>query len=178
MILSQNVIFFIYFKNKKNIWLINVILSDIKGENLKRRAGSIQAALNLEIKDDDLDKIEIKLEGANGKVPNLDLFNTVIRICKTIQFKCSLESEKSFQDYSYYQDRIPLDHLAGIENTVSMIFKQATGVPTSSHGFFLNHRIEALTISGVKSSKLKRQNSKQNLLKVTRFKFIFIVYFL
>ena len=129
MILSQNVIFFIYFKNKKNIWLINVILSDIKGENLKRRAGSIQAALNLEIKDDDLDKIEIKLEGANGKVPNLDLFNTVIRICKTIQFKCSLESEKSFQDYSYYQDRIPLDHLAGIENTVSMSSVKLSNLP-------------------------------------------------
>jgi glycosylphosphatidylinositol transamidase len=62
---------------------------------------------------------------------------------------------------------MPVEHVHGIENTLSMIFKQATGVPTSSHGYFLNHRIEALTISGVKSTN-KKQNAKQNLLKLTR----------
>jgi glycosylphosphatidylinositol transamidase len=137
---------------------------------LKKRAGSIQAALNLEIKDENVDQIELKLEGANGKLPNLDLFNSIIRICKSVQFKCSLESEKFEQEHSYYHHRPPVEHIPGIENTVSMLFKQATGIPTSSHGYFLNHRIEALTIAGVKSAtNFKRQNSKQNLLKVTRY---------
>ena len=153
---------------KKNIFLFK----DINAESLKRRAGSIQAALNLEIKDENIDQIELKLEGANGKLPNLDLFNSIIRICKNMQFKCSFESEKAFQEPLYYQHKMPADHLPGIENTISMIFKQATGVPTSSHGYFLNHRIEALTIVGVKSaSNYKKQNSRQNLLKVTRLVF-------
>ena len=141
---------------------------DIHFESLTKRAGSIQAALNLEIKDENVDQFELKLEGANGKLPNLDLFNSIIRICKSVQFKCTLESEKIDQEPSYYQHRPPVEHIPGIENTISMLFKQATGIPTSSHGSFLNHRIEALTIAGIKSSTNKRQNSKQNLLKVTR----------
>jgi glycosylphosphatidylinositol transamidase len=125
--------------------------------------------LNLEFIDTNIDRLELKIEGANGKLPNLDLFNTIIRICRTMQFTCSLESEKGSKEYSYYQDRPSMDHKEGLENTVVMILKQATGVPTSSHGFFLNHRIEALTISGYKNPKQnKRQNYKQNLLKVTR----------
>ena len=134
---------------------------------MKRRAGSIQAALNLEMKDLNMDKLEVKLEGPNGKLPNLDLFNTVIRICKShsIQLKCSLESELSASDemyYDYYEGG-PIDHLAGVQNTIQMMFKQASGVPTSSHGYFLNHRIEALTITGKLVSN-RKQNFKQKFL--------------
>ena len=129
----------------------------------------------MEIKDENIDQIELKLEGVNGKLPNLDLFNSIIRICRTMQFKCSLESEKTFQESLYYQHRMPADHLPGIENTISMIIKQATGVPTASHGYFLNHRIEALTITGVKTASKK--NSRQNLLKVTRLAKMFKIHF-
>lgn len=118
-----------------------------------------------------MDKLEIKLEGANGKLPNLDLFNTIIRICKSMQFDCSLESEKTGDiDHSYYQTRPPVHFESGLENTFMMLFKQASGVPSSIHGYFLNHRIEALTITGSKSSNsnYKRQTVKQNLLKATR----------
>ena len=139
-------------------------------ESLKSRGGSIQAALNLEFGDINTNKLEIQLEGPNGKLPNLDLFNTIIKICKSMQYECSLESEKSMaNDFSYYHNRPPVDHISGLVNTVNMMFKQATGIPTSLNGYFLNHRIEALTIVGAKtSSNSKRTLQKQNVLKTIR----------
>lgn len=127
----------------------------------------------MEFKDININKLEVKLEGANGKLPNLDLFNTIIRICKSAQFECSLESEKSSEnDYSYYSNRPPVDYKSGLENTIMMLFRQASGIPSSIHGYFLNHRIEALTITGSRSTnenqKSKRSHTKQNLLKATR----------
>lgn len=129
----------------------------ISSENLNRRGGSIQAALNLEFADLDVSKLELKLEGPNGKLPNLDLFNTVIRVCRSVQFECSLESEKSSRwDTSDYflslthHSRPALDHVDGLENTLAMVFRQATGLSSSLHGYFLNHRIESLTFQGAK----------------------------
>lgn len=63
----------------------------INGENLVARGGAIQAALNLQIDDATSDKLLFKLEGANGQLPNLDLFNTVIRMCRTYEFRCGFD---------------------------------------------------------------------------------------
>ena len=151
---------------------------DISGESLKQRAGSIQAALNLEFRTTNVDKLVLKLEGPNGKLPNLDLFNTVIRICRTIGFECSLDSEQTSSlgsyNHHYNNDRPPLDHATGVENTFKMVLRQASGMSSASHGYFLNHRIEALTIQGaqISSSKQSRKpNYKQNMLKTMRLLF-------
>ncbi len=60
-------------------------------DELKLRGGSIQAALNIEINDPKANKYLVKLEGANGQMPNLDLFNTIIRICHGNNFACGLD---------------------------------------------------------------------------------------
>ena len=75
-----------------------------------------------------------------------------------------------FQE-TYYQQRPPVNYLAGVHNTIAMVFRQATGVPTSSHGFFMEQRIEALTISGGKPERIHRNKKhfKQNILKLTRY---------
>jgi hypothetical protein len=39
-----------------------------------------------------IDKLLLKLEGSNGQMPNLDLFNTIIRICRDQQLKCGLKN--------------------------------------------------------------------------------------
>lgn len=151
--------------------IINILrfFLDIEAENLIKRGGSIQAALNLEFKDLSSDKIELKLEGINGKLPNLDLFNAIIRICKSISFKCSLNSEKSPSYGSNPYERVSAKHVPGLHNTIAMVFKQATGVPTSPHGYFLEQRIEALTISGkIHTPTANKKYIKQNLIKVTR----------
>ena len=159
------------FKDKNHL-----SLTDIESENLIKRGGSIQAALNLEFKDLLSDKIELKLEGSNGKLPNLDLFNTVIRICKSVQFKCSLASEKSPVFSTQPHSREPANHIAGLHNIISMVFKQSTGLSSSSHGFFLEQRIEALTMTGkVHSTQSNKKVVKQNVLKMTRFTTVFLL---
>ncbi len=146
-----------------------LFIEDIESENLKKRGGSIQAALNLELADLVSDRIELKIEGSNGKLPNLDLFNAIIRICKSVQFKCSMYDEQSpsWGTHPYQPD--PVAHLDGLHNTVAMVLRQATGMPTSSHGFFLEQRIEALTITGrTASSQTNKKHLRQNILKLTR----------
>lgn len=49
--------------------------------DLKGRAGAIQAAINLELHDIKIGQIEIKIEGLNGQLPNLDLFNLAAKMC-------------------------------------------------------------------------------------------------
>ncbi len=144
----------------------------MNAENLKKRGGSIQAALNLELADLNIDSLSIKIEGENGKLPNLDLFNTIIKICKTLQFKCALDSEKSPKDYTNYKfdRREPNDYLVSVLNTLNMLFKQATGVSFSSHSGFINYRIEAVTIGSINSVKLldNKKNFRQSVIKATR----------
>ena len=40
-----------------------------------------------------------------------------------------------------------------------MMFRQSTGVPSSLHGFFLRHHIEALTVRGLATRKTLKHNS-------------------
>ncbi|GBP11123.1 Males-absent on the first protein [Eumeta japonica] len=47
---------------------------------LPARVGALQAALNIEVQDLDIDYIDVKIEGLNGQLPNLDMFNLVQRI--------------------------------------------------------------------------------------------------
>ncbi len=124
----------------------------IQYENLKIRGGAIQAALNLEVNDPKSNRYLLKVVGANGQLPNLDLFNTVIRLCQANQFACGLDkiSDSYPGDFEMYK--------GSLENMIKMMFRQATGVPNSLHGFFLRHHIEALTLQGVSSKKYPKQN--------------------
>lgn len=47
---------------------------------LPTRSGQIQGALNLEIHGQELSRLEIKIEGLNGQLPNLDLFNVAVEL--------------------------------------------------------------------------------------------------
>jgi GPI-anchor transamidase subunit GAA1 len=139
---------------------------------LEKRGGSIQAALNLEFEDLNIEKFNIKIEGEDGRLVNLDYFNTIIRICKTLQFKCGMDSEIIQTDYTRYsyERRDPTDYMINIRNTFNMIFKQATGITKSLHGTFLNYRIEAITISSSKlvSGSSNKKIFRQNILKSIR----------
>jgi hypothetical protein len=136
-----------------------------------RRGGAIQAALNLEFTTMNANKIDLKLESKNGKMPNLDLLNAITRICGVFEVECTLDGDDSPQEQFYSQYYKPsAHHKHGLKNLIAMLFKQATGVPTSAHGYFLEFKIEALTLTGIQTveSMKKRQNIKYNMLKVTR----------
>ena len=70
-------------------------LSDITPEELPGRSGSIQAALNLELGTDAVNRINVKLEGLNGQLPNLDLVNTVNRLCKKERIASTIQKRVS-----------------------------------------------------------------------------------
>lgn len=47
------------------------------------RSGAIQAAINLQLDDKDISSIEVLVESLNGQLPNLDLINMVVRLCRS-----------------------------------------------------------------------------------------------
>uniref|UniRef100_A0A1A9ZQD8 Uncharacterized protein n=1 Tax=Glossina pallidipes TaxID=7398 RepID=A0A1A9ZQD8_GLOPL len=112
---------------------------------LPGRAGALQAAINLEIQDLNIEFIDVKIEGLNGQLPNLDLFNVVQRITAregiTSGYKhTTLKKRRSH--HSTLQNNV--------KNMLSMLLTQSTGVPNGNHGLFHRHRIEALTLEGVR----------------------------
>jgi methylglyoxal synthase len=58
-------------------------ISDVKSSRMLSRSGAIQAAINLELSDEDINYMEILVESLNGQLPNLDLVNMVIRLCRS-----------------------------------------------------------------------------------------------
>lgn len=89
--------------------------------------------------------IDVKIEGLNGQLPNLDLFNVVQRITAregiTSGYKhTTLKKRRSH--HSTLQNNV--------KNMLSMLLTQSTGVPNGNHGLFHRHRIEALTLEGVR----------------------------
>lgn len=111
--------------------------------DLPGRAGSIQAALNLEFHSMKISYIDIKVEGLNGQLPNLDLFNLAQdRIAKeqirhSFQRRFDVNYKDKFKNWLYH-----------FTTLATMIATQATGIPTGNHGLFHRFGIEAITLEG------------------------------
>lgn len=126
---------------------------------LKARAGQIQAAINLEISSFDIDYIDVKIEGLNGQLPNLDLVNLIQRLAAKegiISGHKLTSAHKRIGAKSSIEDN--LRHL------LSMIMTQATGIPTGNHGLFLRYGVQAITLEGHKreQSNYQRQTNGAN----------------
>lgn len=67
--------------------------TDISSAPLEGHSGSIQAALNLEFPHDKVKFFHIAIEGINGQLPNLDLVNTVFRLCRKERIPVALHTE-------------------------------------------------------------------------------------
>lgn len=120
---------------------------------LQGRSGSIQAAINLEIGTDLINRMDIRIEGLNGQLPNLDLVNTVIRLCRREGLPPTLHKRTDYWNPDSWDG---FEHSA--KTMFLMMWHQAPGMPTGNHGLFHRYNIEAVTLHGV-----KLKNSKQNL---------------
>ncbi|XP_061776527.1 glycosylphosphatidylinositol anchor attachment 1 protein [Nerophis ophidion] len=113
---------------------------------LQGRAGSIQAALSLELSSDVVTSLDIVLEGLNGQLPNLDLTNLFYAFCQKIGVLCTIQGKLQRNDW---------DSASGYSHAVQtlmlMVLKQASGRPWGDHGLFLRYHIEAATIKGINS---------------------------
>ncbi|XP_052060128.1 glycosylphosphatidylinositol anchor attachment 1 protein-like [Mytilus californianus] len=116
--------------------------------DLMGRSGSIQAALNLEIPDSNLKHLDIKIQGLNGQLPNLDLVNLVVRLCQRERVEVSIHKQKD-----YYDAESVDGYKHSLKTMMKMMWSHASGVPTGNHGLFHRYHIEAVTIEGITKRK-------------------------
>ncbi|XP_043277849.1 glycosylphosphatidylinositol anchor attachment 1 protein isoform X2 [Venturia canescens] len=113
--------------------------------DLTGRAGSIQAAINLEIHTMKVGSIDVKVEGLNGQLPNLDLFNLAENminkegISRSFQRRFDVTYKDNVKKWWYHFNTL-----------MAMVATQAAGVPTGNHGLFHRFGIEAVTLEGFK----------------------------
>ncbi|CAB3246579.1 unnamed protein product [Arctia plantaginis] len=111
---------------------------------LKGRSGSIQAAINLEFHTPKIKYIEVKIEGLNGQLPNLDLVNLVHKLCVKSGVHHSFRNS-----YSWIRSRNKMDDwMNGFWTMFDMVIAQIDGVPDGNHGLFHRFGIEAVTLEG------------------------------
>ncbi|CAG8558496.1 12704_t:CDS:10 [Funneliformis caledonium] len=118
--------------------------SGILSTPLLLRSGAIQAAINLDFPNtSDYKALGIFFEGVNGQLPNLDLINTVVRVCR-ISNHIPIMLHDSGHHYLYDNG----DYYASLHNLLQAMKYQALGHPTGSHGLFFRYKIDAITLYG------------------------------
>lgn len=114
------------------------------------RAGSIQAAINLEIPSPDVDYMDLRIMGINGQLPNLDFVNLLKLLLNKQQIPLTIQGVTSLLD------RVPKDffgkYLRDFQVVFRMIKTSALGDLDGNHGFFQQYNIQALSIRGMKKS--------------------------
>jgi glycosylphosphatidylinositol transamidase len=128
---------------------------------LDARAGAIQAAINLEVQGYDVDYINIKIEGLNGQLPNLDLHNLVQKLSSNQGISAAYKLKSS-------SIRRGPSHMTKLMNMMSMVLTQTTGVPTGNHGLFHKYGIEALTLECVKKASTNYQRTRNGINALIR----------
>lgn len=84
------------------------------------KAGNIIAAINFEIQDFDVDFNNLKIEGLNGQLPNLDLHNLVVKLSHKQGIATGYKMKASAQ--------IQEDMQGNFMNLLAMMWTQSSGV--------------------------------------------------
>lgn len=131
--------------------------------NLEARAGSIQAAINLELQSFDLNHIDVKIEGLNGQLPNLDLVNLVQRIAAKEGFISGHRQTSNFK-----RSGAKSSWEENFRHMTSMLLTQSTGVANGHHGLFYRYGIEAVTLEGHKREQTNYQRKANGATSTLR----------
>lgn len=115
----------------------------LRAGSLEARAGSIQAAINLELPAFDISHIDVKIEGLNGALPNLDLLNVVQRIATKEGMPCGHQQRNRRR-----RQATKSTQLQNFQHMLEMVLRQATGVPNGNHGLFARYAVSAVTLEG------------------------------
>ncbi len=132
--------------------------------DLEARGGSIQAAINLELGDaTKTTHLNVKVEGLNGQLPNLDLVNLINRLCyregipQLFQGRENPPRPESWKGFTRH-----------VSTMLGMAARQATGVPSGNHGLFHRFGIEAVTVEGVSKAGKKGRRQVADLYVLCR----------
>nr|CAB3250415.1 glycosylphosphatidylinositol anchor attachment 1 protein [Phallusia mammillata] len=121
-----------------------IVSYPVSANQLPARAGSIQSAFTVHMEEDAVSFINLLVEGYNGQLPNLDLFNVAVRLIKIHGMAVSVNYEFVPRQSSAMDDI--KSHLGA---TLKMMKKQVTGTSSGNHGEFIRHGIEAITLQTV-----------------------------
>ena len=113
----------------------------IKAAALEGRGGSIQAAMSLELTQSSCDGLNFILEGMNGQLPNLDLFNVMDKLIRSNDGAVYLHGRKDPGTRNLYNNCMGM-----IGTSLMCMWQQASGRPSGGHALFLPYHIDALTI--------------------------------
>jgi len=118
-------------------------------DSLPERSGPMQAAIVVESMSSQFSRINIKLQGAYGQLPNLDLFNLVVE----------MSARESITPY-FHDKSLPYGidsdlelYKHNFETSLSFIKNQASMMADGLHGHFLRYSIQSLTIEAPKYEK-------------------------
>ena len=137
---------------------------------LEARAGAIQAAINLEIGKSTITHLNVKIQGLNGQLPNLDLLNLINKLSNREGVKQLFQGrEDSRKSCELFMERIFEKNtwrgcISSLLTLKDMMLSQATGIPSGNHGLFHRFGIQAVTLEGVnKNTGRKRKHNEADL---------------
>lgn len=137
-------------------WLDAYYNTDPRSPALEAHAGSIQAGLAIEFPHEKFYSIDLRHNGINGQLPNLDLTNTIVQLCDKNSISTTLynvyvdlSNNQGFTEYI----------IRSMQTLALNVFTLATGVSDGVHGQFLHHRIEMITLFGSLDKHHEYQNS-------------------
>jgi len=110
---------------------------------LSARAGQIQAAVNIELSSIPVSHVDIRIEGLNGQLPNLDLVNLAHRLCGRERVRHTFKQRVDHLE----PDSVP-GYIYSLTTLLHMVSSQATGVSSGNHGLFHQWGIQAVTLHG------------------------------
>jgi glycosylphosphatidylinositol transamidase len=130
---------------------------------LESRSGPIQAAINLEIHSEITSRIDIKIEGLNGQLPNLDLFNVAVELCTRESITPTFHGHSQPMESDKYE--LWKEYAT---TTGSMMISQGITLPTGAHGLFQRFSIQAITLEAPEISSKKSSYINVSLLQMGR----------
>eukprot|EP01134_Creolimax_fragrantissima_P000660 CFRG0660T1 len=138
----------------------------ISYDPVRVRAGQLIAGLSIELYSNKISTIDVRYEGTNGQLSNLDLIYSIVRIGRSLNIPVNIRDSEgtSLSDpvqtqilpytnaytRGYPEVRYWVTHLAESVDTVWDIIRyQLTGLPTGAHGLLFRYNIAAaVTVKG------------------------------
>lgn len=117
-------------------------------ESLVDRSGPMQAAILLELYGKEFSRINVKIQGLYGQLPNLDLFNLVIELA--IRESVTPYFHNKSMPFDLSTEELYRHHL---ETAMSFMITQATMKSDGLHGLFLRYAVQSLTLEGPEHTK-------------------------
>lgn len=135
-------------------------------DSLPEHSGPMQAAIILEMLGREFTKVNVKIQGLHGQLPNLDLFNLVIELAARESIT------PHFLGKSLPFNLSPQDlYIHHLETAIAFMKNQATMKSDGLHGLFLQYAIQSLTLEApeYRKSDLDSYVMTSSLLNMGRF---------